>query len=297
MNPGNLFLASICLSAALVAAVPASPAREPGVIPKGNDEPVASCSELHLSFDHHRAVLQSEERTITREEAGTLRIQAESNGGMQVVGWDKDTYGVTLCKGADSDGDAEAVLSKIHITFQNGELGVSGPPSHDRWTAHLLVKAPKAASLDLQVNNGPLSLFGVAGNVRVRAKNGPLRVKSCTGHLDLNAQNGPVDLEGNSGQLRVEAQNGPVTLALDGTAWHGAGVEAHANNGPLTLRIPPGYQSGVLLESNGHSPFQCNAAVCSEGRKTWGDDQKSIEFGSGPMLVHLTTANGPVSIH
>ncbi len=128
-----------------------------------------------------------------------------------------------------------------------------------------------------------MSLFHVDGNVKIHAKNGPVTMTGCTGDLDLTTQNGPVILEGNSGKLRVDAQNGPVTVSLGGTAWSGSGFEAHANNGPLTLRIPTGYQSGVLVESEGHSPFQCHASVCSEGRKNWEDDRKSIAFGSVPQ--------------
>ena len=263
----------------------------------GHDDPVASCSDLNIEFENRRAIVQSEERTITKAEASTLRIQAESNGGMQVEGWDKNDYAVTLCKAADPSGNAQDVLSRIHLTFQNGEVGVSGPSSHDRWSAHLLVRAPRGASLDLQANNGPLGLFRVDGNAKVRAQNGPITVTGCSGDLDLSTKNGPVTLEGNSGKMRVDAQNGPVTVSLKGTSWNGSGIEAHASNGPLTLRIPEGYQSGVLVESDGHSPFRCHASVCSEGRKTWDDERKSIQFGSGPTMIHLSTVNGPISVN
>lgn len=262
------------------------------------DEPIEGCSDLNINFDsNRRAIVQSEERTISKSEAPTLRIQAESNGGLQVEGWNNADYGVTLCKATEPGGDAESVLSQIHLTFQNGELGVSGPSSHERWAAHILVKAPKGASLDMQVNNGPMGLYYVEGDMKVRAHNGPITLKDCTGDVNLTTQNGPVTLEGNSGKLRVDAQNGPVTVSLSGTSWNGSGIEAHAKNGPLTLEIPAGYQSGVLVESVGHSPFQCHASVCSEGRKNWEDDRKSIEFGSGPTVVHLSTVNGPVSVH
>jgi hypothetical protein len=262
---------------------------------RNGNQPIASCSDLDVTFEKHRAIVQSEERIITRTEAPTLRIQAGSNGGLQIQGWDSDSYSVTLCKAADPDG--EALLPQIHLSFQNGELGVTGPSSHDRWTAHLLVKAPKSASLDLQVHNGPMSLFDVDGNVRVRAQNGPITVSGSSGNLDLSTVNGPVNLDNNSGKLHVDAQNGPLTIALKGTSWSGSGIEAHANNGPLTLRIPSGYQSGVLVESDGHSPFACHASVCSEGRKNWEDNRKSIEFGSGPELIRLSTVNGPISIN
>ena len=286
----------IWAAVALTAAPRARSHRHPVELSVTGDDPIATCSDLNVSFDNRRASVETEERSFTKAEASTLRIQAESNGGLQVAGWDQDNYGVTLCKAADPDRNADKVLSQIHLTFQNGELGVAGPPSHDRWTAHLLVKAPKGASLDLEMNNGPLDLYHVDGTMQVHAHNGPVSVVGCTGDVNLSTQNGPVTLEGNSGKLRVDAQNGPVKVSLSGKSWSGSGIEARAGNGPLTLEIPSGYQSGVLVESEGHSPFQCHASVCSEGRKNWEDDRKSIEFGSGPTVVHLSTVNGPVSV-
>jgi DUF4097 and DUF4098 domain-containing protein YvlB len=261
------------------------------------EDPISSCSDLDMRFDYRRARVESEERTIQKAQASTLRVQAEANGGIQVEGWDSTDYGVTLCKAVEPGSDAENLLSQIHLTFQNGELGVSGPSSHARWSTHILVKAPKEASLDLQVNNGPMGLFRVDGNLKARAQNGPITVIGCNGDVSLSTQNGPVTLQGNSGRLRVEAQNGPLTISLSGKNWTGSGIEARANNGPLTLEIPSGYQSGVLVESAGHSPFQCHSSVCSEGRKNWEEDSKSIEFGSGPTVIHLSTVNGPVSVH
>jgi hypothetical protein len=253
--------------------------------------PVTSCADLNGRSGGHRRVFQSEERTISKAEASTLRIEAETNGGLQVEGWDQDNYSVTLCKAAEAESD----LSQIHMAFQSGHLSVSGPSSHE-WSAHLLVKAPRSASLDLQVNNGPVGLYHVDGNVKARAKNGPVTMSGCSGDLDLNTQNGPVTLDGNSGKLRIEAQNGPMNITLGGTAWSGSGFEAHGNNGPLTVYVPSGYQSGVRVESEGNGPVSCRASVCSEGRKNWDDERKSIEFGSGPTVIRLSTVNGPLSI-
>lgn len=261
-----------------------------------DDAPVANCSDLHIRFDHHDAVIRSDEKTITKAEAPTLRVNAESNGGLQVEGWDQDSYSVTLCKAVEQGSDAENLLSEIKMTFSNGQLGVSGPSSHDRWTAHLLVKAPRAAAMDLHVNNGPMSLYQVNGNLKVRAVNGPITVRGCTGELDLSAENGPVSLEQNGGKQKVTTQNGPISIDLDGQNWSGAGLEAHATNGPVTLRVPSGYQSGVVLESDGNGPFSCRADVCNEGRKTWDEEHKRVEFGPGPTVVHVSAVNGPVTV-
>jgi hypothetical protein len=262
-----------------------------------DDQPIAGCSDLNIEFENRRAVVQQEERTISKSAVSTLRVKAQANGGLQVEGWDKSDYSITLCKAADPEGAAQDLLSKIHLTSEGGEIGVAGLATHNRWSAHLLVKAPKDASLDLQVNNGPVGLFHVDGKATVHAQNGPITVTGCSGEIDLSAKNGPITLEKNSGKLRVDAQNGPVTVSLNGTSWSGSGIEAHVNNGPLTLRIPEGYQSGVLVESDGHSPFRCHASACSEGRKTWDEERKSIQFGSGPTMIHLSTVNGPISVN
>jgi hypothetical protein len=90
-----------------------------------DDAPAANCSDLHIRFDHSDAVIRSEERTITKAEAPTLRVSAESNGGLQVQGWDQNTYAVTLCKAAEQGSDAENLLAQIKMTFSNGELSVT----------------------------------------------------------------------------------------------------------------------------------------------------------------------------
>lgn len=256
----------------------------------------AGCSDLKIQFENRAAVVESEERAISKSEASTLRVQAEFNGALQVEGWDGPGYSVTLCKAADPASHAEELLSRIHLTFQNAAIGVSGPGSREHWAAHLLIKAPQASSLDLQVNNGPLGLYHVAGTAKVHAHNGPVTISDFQGDLDLSAQNGPITLERNRGKLRVDAENGPVTVSLEGNSWTGTGIEASAKNGPLTLRIPDGYQSGVLVESDGHGPFRCHASACSGSQKNWDDDRKSIHFGSGPTLIHLTTRNGPITV-
>ena len=60
-------------------------------------EPAATCQDLRIEFDDHAAVIQTEDKTFTKAEAPVLRATGEQNGGVQVVGWDKDTYCVSLC--------------------------------------------------------------------------------------------------------------------------------------------------------------------------------------------------------
>ena len=278
------------------------------------NEPATSCNDLKIEFDERPAVTQSEERTLTKAEAPTLRVTGETNGGVQVVGWEKDEYSVTLCKAAAADADSAKLLAEIKLVTQGGEVHATGPSHDDDWTTFLLIRAPKTATLDLHVNNGPLGIYSVNGKIVARAVNGPITARDCKGEVKLSAQNGPISAKGTSGTVELHTENGPITseetsgsvdirtqngpieVSLSGSSWNGSGLQAHAQNGPLTIRVPHGYQSGVVVESEGHSPFACHASVCSEGRKTWEDDKKRVEFGSGPTLVRASTVNGPISI-
>lgn len=292
----TLFATAIWAAVAVTAAPHALSHRHPATIPS-SEEVSASCAEQHFRFDHRDAVVRSEERIITKAEASTLHVTAHANGGVSVEGWDKDAYSATLCKAAEAGPDADSVLSQVHLSFQDGMLRISAPASDGNWATHLIIRAPRHSSLNVEAYNGPVTLRHVDGKLQIRAENGPVTVVHCSGELELSSQNGPITLEDNSGKQRVRSENGPMTLSLAGQTWEGAGLEANTTNGPVTLQVPSGYRSGVVLESDGNSPFQCRASVCAEGRKTWDEDHKRVEFGSGPAVVRVSTVNGPVSVH
>jgi DUF4097 and DUF4098 domain-containing protein YvlB len=278
------------------AAVPKTSHHRSMSVSGDEDGPVADCGGLHIRFDNRAAAVRSEERTMGKPQ-GPLHVESEVNGGVQVQGWDKDSYSVTICKAVDaSRNDPEQIFSQIHLSAENDRVSVSGPSDHDNWTVFLLVRAPRSAHLDLHAKNGPLSIYDLDAQLTARAVNGPISLRGFSGEAEISAVNGPIDLTGNSGKLRLHTENGPISVALKGDSWKGSGLEADAQNGPLTLRVPRNYQSGVLVESNGNSPMSCRASVCDEARKTWDEDHRRIEFGKAPAVIHLSTVNGPVEV-
>jgi hypothetical protein len=259
------------------------------------DGPAADCSDLHIRLNDERPTIESEERTVSKGEAPVLRVHEVENGGVQVHGWDKDTYSVTACKAAVG-GDAARLLSQIKLAVQGGEVSVSGPHGErDDWTVYLLIRTPRSADIEVTAHNGPVSFYTVDGKITTRATNGPISMKDCSGEADVSAQNGPISFSGTSGKLRLHTQNGPITVSL-GSNWDGSELVADAVNGPLTLRVPSGFHSSFLVESNGHSPVSCHASICSDARKTWDDEHRRIEYGSGSPVIRLSTENGPISV-
>jgi hypothetical protein len=290
-------------------AVPAVPA-VPGVpdwtdwdrrqsmsISSGHHEPATDCSDLNVRFDDRDAVMQSEERTITKADAPTLRVRPHKNGGVQVQGWDKDTYSVTSCKFASNeDGGAQRMLAQMTLSVKNGEVSTNGPSDEGDWTAYLLIRAPKASVIDLETANGPLSLYGVDGKLTAHATNGPITLRDFSGDAEVRASNGPITITGSSGNVRIHTENGPISINLEGTTWTGTGLTADAQNGPLTLSVPSDYKSSFSVESRNYSPMSCHASICDNARKTWDDNNRRIEFGGSPAMIRLSTVNGPVSV-
>src|SRR6266852_2347271 len=283
-----------------IPAMPAAPAAPGwGEYGRGSthwgDGPAADCSDLHIRLDGERPTIQSEERMVSKAEAAVLRVHEVENGGVQVQGWDKDVYSVTACKAAVG-GDAARLLAQIKLAVQGGEVSVSGAHGdREDWTVFLLIRTPRSADIEVTTHNGPVSFYTVDGKITTRATNGPISMKDCSGEANISAENGPISFSGTSGKLRLHTQNGPISVSL-GANWDGSELVADAVNGPLTLRVPSGFRSSFLVESNGHSPVSCHASICSEARKTWDDDHRRIEYGSGSPVIRLSTENGPISV-
>jgi DUF4097 and DUF4098 domain-containing protein YvlB len=260
-----------------------------------NDEPVTTCDQIHVRAED-REVARSEDRLTLPESSSTVRIRAAQNGGIYVYGTDRKDFAVLNCKIAvdDEQATAERRLLNIKTSFEGGQLGVSGPDDGE-WTSYLIVQAPRASSLSLSGLNGPISFSGMSGKVEVQNTNGPLSIKDSSGEISADITNGPISYAGGSGDVKLRAENGPIAVKLAGTSWNGKGLEAESTNGPLALKMPNNYTSGVLVQTRGYSPFHCSG--CEGARKDFDDSNKSVQFGTGPTVVRLSTVNGPVSIN
>jgi DUF4097 and DUF4098 domain-containing protein YvlB len=299
MRPRTICLVfASALAVVGLAAAPAAPRHHPSVgISGGHRQPAQNCSDLQIRFDDRDAVVRSETRTLSKAEAPVLKVHPHANGGTQVVGWDQNDYSVTACKAVAAGDAADSLFSQITMSIENGTVSTHGPSGEDqRWTVYLLIRTPKSAAIEVETMNGPISLYDVDGKLTAHAHNGPISMRNFSGDAEVTALNGPISVEGSSGNVRIRTQNGPINVDLNGTSWNGSGLSADAENGPLTLRVPSGFQSGFVVESTNYAPMSCRASICGSARKTWDDEHRRIEYGSSPAVVHLSTVNGPVSV-
>src|SRR5467141_233686 len=296
-NLAFLISAYVLLALIVLTSAKAASHRHSVNIRGGHKHPITDCSDLRIQFDERDAVVRSEEKTLTKSEAAVLRVNPHRNGGVQVVGWDKETYSVTACKAAAGSSDeAERTLSQITMDIDHGKISMKGPGDENEWTVELLIRTPKSATIDLDTMNGPISLHDVDGKLTARATNGPISLKNFSGEAEITAVNGPISVEGSKGSVRIRTENGPISVALEGKTWSGTGLTADAHNGPLTLMVPSGYQSSFVVESTNHAPVSCKASICDNARKTWDDEHRRIEYGNAPVMIRLSIVNGPVSV-
>jgi hypothetical protein len=254
---------------------------------------VRTCEDLEVTFDDRPAVTAVDR--LSAPGAQKLTVHASRNGGVYVLGEARQDFAISVCKAAApaSAGGSASSLEQVRASLTGGTLTAAGPGA-EGWVVYFIINAPTQADLDLDASNGPIHIAKVAGVTTARAQNGPIKLVDVSGRVSARTQNGPIAFEGGSGTIELEAQNGPVAVRLAGSKWADGSLTASAQNGPVKLQVPRGFASGVRVRSSQHSPWKCQG--CDDGRRIWDDSSRSVELGSGPVAVTLSTVNGPVAV-
>jgi hypothetical protein len=257
---------------------------------------VRRCSDLTIEFDDEPAETAEESLAAPAGAGDVLTVRPPQNGGVYVAGADRRDFAVTTCKAVAPDTSARAQLDAMHTTVSGGTVSTTGA-SNDDSVVFYIVEAPSGAGLDLTAHNGPIAVREFTGRSTLRTQNGPVSLKNVGGQVSAFAQNGPIHFAGGSGKVELETQNGPIGVSLAGTRWTDGSLTARAQNGPMQLKVPSGFTSRVRVESSNHSPWSCDGAGCGQARKDWDAGSRSFELGEGPVLVRVSTVNGPVQVH
>jgi len=204
-----------------------------------------------------------------------IAIDGGENGGMTVIGWDRDSVRViyrVVGRAHTAERAAELVKS-IRLGRVDGWLRPQGPDltSREWWSVEVRIWVPRSSNLALRTMNGPLGIQRVRGT------------------MDIASTNGPVSLVGLSGAVQARVQNGPLHVELEGSRWTGAGLDAAAENGPVNFVLPRGYSANLETGTiNGPSTIDYALQVNTLGR-----GHINAKLGSGGAPVRVVTDNGP----
>jgi hypothetical protein len=256
----------------------------------------ADCSQNSVQFGELE-VARAEQRVTVPFSVGVLDVQPETNGGVKILRGSGSDYAITACIAASGDTVAEAqqAADAVRIAVIGNRVRVENPARAKNWTVQLMVEAPDGARITAETTNGPIGIEGASGQFNVRASNGPIGLQDVSGEVTARAANGPISVDGSRGTFDVETSNGPISVALQGTRWDGR-LDARAHNGPLSVSLPEKYESGVEISSSDHSPWSCRVAACRSGNRDWDDRSRSLRIGPDPVVVRISTVNGPVTV-
>jgi len=264
------------------------------------DGDAASCADLRVRSNGEVA-RAAESFTLQKSEAPTLEMTGSSSAQIQVRGWSRPEYSVEACKiaVAEDRGQAERLLQGIQVSRAAGRFRVNGSSdgSSGRWQVYFIVHAPQDASLNLETTNGPIAVREVNGRLNLHAVNGPVSIQNCSGTVDAQTTNGPISFSGSGGEVHLNAHNGPISVRVAGDNWNGSQLEARTVNGPLSVDVPNSFQSGIRLETSGHTPISCKLDACHNARTDYTSDQRTIQLNGSADTIRLSTENGPVSLH
>lgn len=257
-----------------------------------------SCADLKVKSTG-AVSLASEKFTL---QGASVQVDAGTRGSIRVRGADRADYAVEACKIASAGDNATAaqMVAGISVNRSAWRVEAHGPQVSEGdgdWQVFLIVHAPRNGSVELTTVNGPIEVRDMSGTVKAQATNGPLSIQNCTGTVDAQTTNGPIAFSGSGGDVKLNAKNGPLAVKLSGDVWNGPRLDASTVNGPVSLTAPNTFRSAMRVESSGGSPFSCKAEICRNAVTDASTDRRSLQINGSADTVHVSTSNGPVSVH
>ena len=219
--------------------------------------------------------------TMTRADALDLRV---FNGSLEVKEWDRSDVLVRarITVGAKTQAEAERAVRETVIAVDGGSVRAEpGWAGDSQASVSYEIFAPRDTDLDLLATNGPVSVHGMDGRIRVTATNGPVFAHDLSGDVELRATNGPVEVD------------------LGGSAWRGTGLTVSAHNGPITMSVPRDYSARLTATTN-HGQISADGVRYAEATRRRGrstGDELEATLGRGGPLLSLEAHNGPVRLH
>jgi hypothetical protein len=245
---------------------------------RDNQEKSMQCEDQTGNSNQPR-FCEMREKTVPA--SGSLRIDAGTNGGVTVKGWNRSDVLVRskVETWAPTMDEARSLTSSVAVHAAPGEVRADGPQTADHrgWSVSYEIFVPHLTSVTAHAHNGGMHVADVGGT------------------LDVETVNGGLNLTRVTGDVKGVTVNGGVHVNLVGDHWDGRGLELSSTNGVVHMNVPRNYSAHLETSTvNGgvHNEF-ANAATTGRHGRT---QSISTDIGSGGATLHVTTVNGGVSI-
>jgi hypothetical protein len=207
----------------------------------------------------------------------SLRVDGRDNGGIEVIGWDRNEILVRskVQAQAETEADAKEIADRIRVDTGD-DIRADGPTTRWRssWSVSYEIYVPRKVNLDLTANNGGITISDVEGRI------------------EFETTNGGITLSGLAGDVRGSTSNGGVDVELTGDRWRGEGLDVRTTNGGVEMAIPASY-SARLETGTVNGGMNIGFPITVQGRV---DRRLTTQLGEGGPLVRAVTTNGGVTL-
>lgn len=210
--------------------------------------------------------------------AGVLQVNARPNGGINVVGWDRNEVLVRarIQAQARTAETANRIGSEIRLHAAGSEISATGPRREGResWSVSYDVFVPRGQELNLQSTNGGLRIVDVSGR------------------LEMQTTNGGITLDGVSGAVTARTTNGGVRITMAGGQISPDGLDIRTTNGSVRLALPEGVNAHLEARTT-NGGMTVDFPVQIQGRI---GKSLSTDLGNGGPTIRAVTTNGSVRV-
>jgi hypothetical protein len=166
---------------------------------------------------------------------GHLRL-GNTNGSVQVVGWDRDTIDISGTKYAESDEVLKEINVRTNVSGNTADIQTEIPSSflHNQGAAvTYVIRLPHQTAIEtVRTTNGRVSIENMTAGGRVESTNGQLAFDNDQGDFSGNTTNGGVQFRNCTGNERIGTTNGGVDVQL-----RAGSVDAHSTNGGVKVSV------------------------------------------------------------
>ena len=175
-----------------------------------------------------------------------------TNGSVEITGWDRNTIDVSGTKFASSEDRLRDVHIKVDVSGNTASIVTESPGNflHGSYGARYTIRVPREITLGrVQTTNGSVSAEDLQGGGHVESTNGRISMARDSGDYRIQTTNGSVQFEECTGIERAETTNG----SINGRVREGA-VDARSTNGSIDVTIEKPRDNQAIRTStvNGH---------------------------------------------
>jgi hypothetical protein len=241
-----------------------------------------TCDGDNYRSDRDNRAHHCEIREQTLAAVGRLSVDPGRNGGVTIKGWLDNQVLVRsrIDTWADTDSDAALLASRVRVDANTGQVGSSGPDAQgtNGWSTSYEIFVPQVTDLNLQAQNGGITISDIRGRLEFMARNGGVTLKRIAGDVSGSTMNGGLHIE------------------LAGNTWDGRQLEVSTKNGGVTLLLPATYSAHLRTETVNGGLRSDHPAITAQAASRARAQNLDTNLGSGGPLIHVSTTNGGITL-